>query len=145
MNFGSRTPSAEQFQVAPMIDIVFVVLVFFIATYAVAREEKRFEVRLPETTAGDAVLFSRQQVVVHLDAEGRIFVEQRRFSPAYLERRLTQLVQFAGDAEGRPGVIIRADTRCHHGDVMAVMDICARAGITKIDFASVSPQKEPGH
>lgn len=145
MNFGTRPESAEQFQIAPMIDIVFVVLVFFIATYAVAQEEKRFEVRLPETTTGDAVHFSRQQIVVHLDADGRIFVEQRRFSPAYLERRLAQLVQFASDAEGRPSVIIRADSRCRHGDVMAVMDVCARAGITKIDFASVTPQKEPGH
>lgn len=125
------------FQLAPMIDIVFVVLVFFVATYAVTREEKMLGLNLPETTSGQPEFRQRQQILLNLDKTGAVFIERRKLAPEVLEQRLRQLVLFAADDEARPAVVIRADGECPHRRVMEVMDLCARAGISQVHFSSV--------
>ncbi|GHS91147.1 hypothetical protein FACS1894139_06610 [Planctomycetales bacterium] len=128
---------ALSFQLAPMIDIVFVVLVFFIATYAVSRDEKLLGLDLPVAEKGQPEYHQRQQLLVNLNAQGEIFVESIPLSPASLERRLTQLVAFATPA-GKPMVIIRADGGCPHREVVKVLDLCARAGIDSVNFSARS-------
>ena len=129
----------SSFQLAPMIDIVFVVLVFFVATYAVSREEKLLGLDLPKATSGQPEFRQRQQIVVNLDAAGNAFVERRAFAMPLLERRLAQLAAFAAPG-GEPSVIIRADADCKHRFVVQVMDLCARSGIKNVHF-SILPQE----
>ncbi len=139
MDLRARTDEAQGvgFQIAPMIDIVFVVLVFFVATYAVTQEEKLMSLNLPETTTGKTEYRHRQQILLNIDSRGDIFLEQRKLLPEVLERRLGQLVMFAGSDNSLPSVIIRADGECHHSKVLAVMDLCARAGIKTVHFSAL--------
>lgn len=134
------TEDEPGFQLAPMIDIVFVVLVFFVATYAVTREEKLLGLNLPETTTGQPEFKQRQQILLNLDQEGKVFIDRRNLQLDILERRLRQLVLFAADDNVRPAVIIRADGDCPHRKVVEVMDLCARAGINQVHFSSVQAQ-----
>lgn len=134
-------PSSTQgigFQIAPMIDIVFVVLVFFIATYAVTQEEKLMSLNLPETKSGESEYRHKQQILLNVNARGEIFLEQRKMVPEVLERRLRQLVLFSADSGEPASVIIRADGKCSHSNVLAVMDLCARAGIKSVHFSAVA-------
>jgi len=136
---GDGNDDAFSFQLAPMVDIIFVVLVFFVATYAVSKEEKLLGLDLPRSASGQPEFRQRQQIVVNLDASGKVFIERRPFEILALENRLVKLVAFSHGGEG-PSVIIRADGACQHRHVIEVMDCCARAGVKSVHFSTL-PQE----
>ena len=138
MNFQSRGAAEEQFQIAPMIDIVFILLVFFVVTYAVAREERLLSVRLPEAQAAQPEKRSQEEIMVNLNAGGVIVVNRQVLTPEALESRLRKLSSFLED----PGVIIRADGACAHEHVVRVMDICARNDVPRVYFSAVRTGKD---
>ncbi len=133
MNFSARDSGDSQFQIAPMIDIVFILLIFFIATYALARDEKLLDVKLPEANSGRAEERQLREVMVNLAADGQIVVNRRPYTAVELEERLRRLAELTAD----PGVIIRADGNCAHRHVVTVMDVCARVGITRVLFSAL--------
>lgn len=142
MNFSGRNPNDDQFQIAPMIDIVFILLIWFVVSYAAAQDEKMLDINLPEASAAKEVSRSLREIVVNLDADGGIFVNRRALSPEDLERRLRRLMDFSrsmreeGVESAEPGVIIRAHAECAHKHVIEVMDICARAEIRRVFFST---------
>jgi biopolymer transport protein ExbD len=123
------------FQLAPLIDIVFVVLIFFIATYAAQRDEKLQGLNLPTVSQGVAEARQREQIYVNLNARGEIFVQSRKLEAAALERILGQMATFA-TADHPPTVVVRADGDCPHRFVAQVLDLCARAGIAGVYFSA---------
>jgi len=138
MNFSGRGEVENQFQLAPMIDIVFLLLVFFIAVYAVEQRERLLNINLPEASAAQEEGRSMRDIVVDIDAGGRIFLYHAERTPEYLENRLRLLGEFAGSRGEKPGVIIRADGACDHKHVVRVMDICARADVARVFFSTVA-------
>lgn len=143
MNLGGRGGSEEQFQIAPMIDIVFILLIFFIATYAAAQNEKRLDVILPVAGSATDEVRTVQEIVVNLTANGEIYVNRQKMEPAQLRARLERMMAFFrgqdGSVEGEPGVIIRAHADCAHKHVIAVMDICKSktVGIRRVFFSTI--------
>lgn len=137
MDLNARGPEEGQLMIAPLIDIVFVVLIFFVATYAMAREEKHHDVVLPETAKGEVRRAQRQRILINLDRQGAIFVQGQRYSEKVLLRRLSQLVDFAIDEANQPTVVIRADGDCPHRHVMTAMDICKQAGVRRISWSAL--------
>jgi biopolymer transport protein ExbD len=144
MHFFGREESEARFQIAPMIDIVFILLVFFVATYAVQQHERLLDIELPEASEGADPKRSMRDIVVDLNAEGRIFLYRRERSPAYLEQRLRTLTEFADASGGNPGVIIRADGACDHRHVVRVMDICRHARVRRVFFSTLSQEEMDG-
>lgn len=140
MNLGGHRDEGEGgFQIAPMIDTVFILLVFFVATYAAAQEERLLNLTLPAAGAAQEERQSLSEIVVNLDSEGAIFLHDRRLAPEAFAARIGKLAAFVED----PGVIIRADRACPHGAVVRVMDICRKAGVSRIAFSAL-PDEESG-
>ena len=140
MDFSARGDLDHQFQIAPMIDIVFILLIFFIATYATAQEEKLLDIQLPTATGGKDEARSLREIVVNLSDKSEIFVNRRRYALPELEARLRKLSEFAAD----PGVIIRADGSCAHRHVVQIMDLCARCKIRRVFFTATPPPEAGG-
>ncbi len=138
MRFSARDKPDEQFQIAPMMDVVFLLLIFFIATYAASQEEKLLNIKLPKSTAAEDEVRSTRETIVNLDAQGNLTLYRRRIDPAELETRLKLLRSFTDD----PGVIIRADGDCPHRYVIMVMDLCARTRIRRVFFSTVEKKDE---
>ena len=141
MNFSSRAEVEPQFQIAPILDIVFILLIFFVATYAVAQDEKLLDINLPASHSGKEEIHTYEEIVVNLTAQGEIFVQRQRYTLAELDSRLLRLRQFAPD----PVVIIRADGACPHRHVVEVMDLCARHRVRRIYFTATPPAAEARH
>ncbi len=138
MNLGEREEEAA-FQIAPMIDTVFILLVFFVATYAAAQEERLLDLTLPAAGAAQEERQSPSEIVVNLNAEGEIFIHNHHLASGAFAARMKKLSAFVED----PGVIIRADRACPHGAVVNVMDICRGAGVRRIAFSAL-PEPESG-
>jgi len=139
MNFQKRVPTQQQgaFPMAPMIDIMFLLLIFFMAATIFAQWEKKLDIEVP--TADSKVAGPRPpgEIIINVDKEGILFVNNVELSYQRLESLLGQVAEMFPDQP----VIIRADAKTRHEKVIAVLDICRRVDIRNVAFATL-PREE---
>lgn len=139
MNFRrqhARTESA--FQLAPMVDMLFILLIFFIVTYAFQQVERDMKIGLPATEKAGQVDLAIRDIILNITHDGKIIVSGRELSLTKLEEVLVRAV----NTLQTKSVLIRADRKTFHGDVVRVMDVCAGLNINKISFVTVQKEEE---
>ena len=139
MKFSPRTyEEGETIPMAPLIDIVFLTLVFFMVTSVYSTLEHEVDITLP--TASSAVLDERLQgeIFINLMEDGVIVLNSREVTVEELQDILTRV------AEHFPGgsVIIRGDRQAHLGKAIAILDACRNADIQNVSFAALSEGPE---
>lgn len=140
MNFKKGIRDGDVgFQMAPMLDIIFILLIHFMAATIFAQWENKLGIQVP--TADSAVRGERQigEVIINVDAEGAVFINSQPISD---ERLLSLLHQIAQAFKSQP-VIIRADQNTRHRDIIRILDICRQADIWNISFSTL-PKEEKG-
>ncbi|MCL1887828.1 MAG: biopolymer transporter ExbD [Kiritimatiellaeota bacterium] len=138
MNFQRKNAAAlPEFQLAPMIDVVFLLLCFFITTAVFSQWEYEVDVKLPTAATGRLPERLPGDVIVNIARDGSLSVNQTALSRDDLSARLTRLAQlFPGQS-----VVIRADRETAYENVMAVIDLCRRADIWNLLFATGEEEK----
>ena len=136
MRFGSRRRPDASIELTPLIDVVFLLLIFFMVSTTFVRES-RIAVDLPEA-AGDG---SEREgsMALAIDASGGYAVNGRALADGELETIEAALRESAVAAGGRR-LLIAADAAVTHRAVVRAMDAARRAGIVRIDIAT----REPG-
>ena len=140
MKFNARNgQELPSFQIAPMIDIVFLLLCFFMATVVYAQWEREVDIVLPSAQSGEVPDRLPGEIIINLDAEGGITINQQSLDLDSLSNLLNKLSLLF---EGQP-VILRADATTRYKDLMAVMDACRMSDIYNISFATQEPENNP--
>lgn len=145
MRIRDNTPPPASFQLAPMIDIVFLLLIFFLVTYQITEQEKDLKVAVPTTTEGSQEARVANEIVVNLTSEGVITISGEVYTKDELRQKLERIVKAselanAGGADQQP-VRIRADRDGKNQQLLEVLDEIQKAGIWNIGFATRSPEK----
>ena len=112
----------------PMLDIVFIMLIFFIVT-TVFVKEAGIQVNKPDGTM--AVLHKNANIFVAITEDGDIWMDKRQISVDSVRANLERLMA----EQPTDYVIIQADTKSKHGLVVEVMDAVKAAGIDRISVA----------
>jgi biopolymer transport protein ExbD len=121
----------ETFQLAPLIDIVFITLVFFMTTYAYSTLESEIDIKLPTADAAQASQRTRGEIYINLRQDGRILLNNREMDVPELQEVLFRVAQaFPGGA-----IIIRGDRGADLGKAVAVLNCCKKADIQDVKFA----------
>ena len=123
---------------APMIDIMFLLLIFFMAAAIYAQWETKIEITVPTAEAGKRGDRQPGEIIINVDAEGRLFVNDVEME---MPRLRSILAQISTEFEDQP-VIIRADGKTDHARVMGVLDACRSVDIWNVAFA-VIPDRGP--
>jgi biopolymer transport protein ExbD len=133
VNFrGKSKPVNAEFQLAPMIDIMFLLLCFFIASQIYAQWESEIDIKLPTAQTGEIPNRLPSEIIVNVRADGTTIVNQRQLEREGLESLLTDIVNLY---PGQP-VLIRADKATAYEHVIGVLDLCRQADIWNISFAT---------
>jgi biopolymer transport protein ExbD len=135
MKFQSRQPEPANMQLAPMIDIVFLLLIFFIVTWQYTRAETELSVSVPTAQEGADPQRQIGEIVINILAEGTIRVEGTTVD---LQQLLDKLAKIAKEYENQP-VRIRGDGGVEYQRIVEVIDTCQKAGIWNISFATQRP------
>lgn len=139
MNFLSRAHSeSPSLPLAPMIDIIFLLLIFFITTSVFARMENELSVTVPTAESADPPRRQLGEIIINLTWDGGIVVNQREMTDSQLLSLLSRLVERYPDQ----AVIVRGDRTTQWEDMVNTLDICARAGIWNYKFAALPPEPE---
>ncbi|RZB33456.1 MAG: biopolymer transport protein ExbD [Desulfobacteraceae bacterium Eth-SRB2] len=123
---GTETTAVNM---APLIDLVFLLLIFFMVTTSFVKETG-IDVQRP--TASTAVLKDKGNILIGVDPDGRVFFEKKQIDirsvRAHIERCLAE------NPEG--SIVIVADKTSYTGIVVRVMDQCRLAGAKNISIAA---------
>ncbi len=128
-------------QLAPMIDILFLLLIFFIITWNFSRRETEIEISVPAADEGKSdQRHTVGEIVVNVRKNGEIVVEGDQLTEAQLLQKLQLIAQVHPDQ----AVILRGDEKSEYQKVMNVLNTCQKAGIWNVAFATRAPEPEGG-
>ena len=119
-------------QLIPLIDTLFVLLSFFMAMFLHFNFESSLDISVPTAASGADISAPSQEIVINIQKEGLILVGQKQVTP----EQLGSLLRRAAHLSPRQAVIVRADQKTYHEHVIQVLDICAKANIWNISFAT---------
>jgi len=137
MNFRKRAePERSGFQLAPMIDIVFLLLIFFIVTWSFARYETEIDIRVPTAREGEDRRRTVGEIILNVRADGSIVLNRRTLDRPELERVLTEISELYPDQ----AVILRGDEGVAYKYIVDVLDVCRSVGIWNVAFATARPE-----
>ncbi|MFT7677943.1 MAG: biopolymer transport protein ExbD [Planctomycetota bacterium] len=116
-----------QLNLAPMIDVVFLLLIFFMVATTFAKEEEQLDVNLPASEAGEAVE-NPEEITIVLFEDGRMLLNGTEIEDLGLSAELRRLAQ----QDDSVPVTIRGDRDVVLQRVVAVMDACVMAGLSDV-------------
>ena len=137
MNLQSRSREEPEINLTSLIDVVLLLLVFFMVSTSFVRETE-ISLRLPQAEADSEVVAPAELLEITVTQAGTYLVNgrplvnnQRRTLRAAIERLI-------GDNRDLP-VFIRADAEATHQAVVTAMDVAGQLGFVEINIATVTP------
>jgi biopolymer transport protein ExbD len=137
MRFRRKKEEEPLLSITPLIDIVFLLLIFFMLTshFHVA---SGVPIRLPKVTQ-NAYDGKSQEVILAIDREGRFYLKGEKADPKELGPKLKDLVDKGELAQ----LVLQADKEVQHGRVVQAMDLAKSAGVSSIIIAAQwDPKKD---
>lgn len=128
-----KSRDSVQLNIAPLIDMVFILLIFFLVTTSFVKEAG---VDVHRPVAQTAQKKEKTSIIIGITAENRIYIEgkpiDKRVVQSHMERFLMQ--------NPNGSVVIAADEKSSSGTVIQVLDACRLAGVKNISVAARKPQ-----
>ena len=138
MKFRNHKMAPAELQLAPMLDVVFQLLIFFIVTFEFHRSEMDLKVSVPKAQEGADTKRARGEIIVNVRDSGEVVVEGQSMTQAQLGEKLSAIAKLHG--RDQP-VRLRGDETTDFQKIVTVVDICQKAGIWNISFATQRPAR----
>jgi len=133
----SRERSKPAIPLSAMVDILFLLLVFFMTVSVFREQERQIDVSLPATESAQPAA-SKTQIIITVTDDGGIFIGDRAYNFDTLRSTLTKLAQqFPNES-----VVIRGDKTSQFGLAVRVLDTAYSCGLRNVYLATTKAQSE---
>lgn len=129
--FSNLTPQAEEgeIDITPMLDVVFIMLIFFIVTASFVKESG-IEVNRPDASTAQSK--PRANILIAINDMGEIWINKRKVDESQVRANIERM-----HAENPQGtVVIQADEEAKTRQLVAVMDAARQAGVYDVSLAT---------
>jgi biopolymer transport protein ExbD len=130
MRFRREEEDNFSFDMTPMIDVVFLLIIFFMVSTVFVDFSRKMDINLP-TSKSSAIDESTKTIEVEMSKDKKIFLAGKPLTLLGLETTLAKM-EFK---DKKPSAIIRADKSLPYGDVIQVMGLLQKKGIPDISVA----------
>ena len=131
-----NTERGAAMNMTPMIDVVFLLIIFFLVSSHLARQETQLEIDLPTAGVGeDPVESTRRRVTINVLPDGKTLLAGEPTDAIALTARLAYEQQ---QAQGDLQVRIRGDRAANYATIQPLLVACAKAGVWDVTFAVYS-------
>jgi biopolymer transport protein ExbD len=134
---GHKEESVEV-NLTPLIDVVFLLLIFFMVTTTFDRHA-RLKVSLPESST-KTTQQKQEPLVLSIDAKGNYFLNDRQIVNQQLDtlkQALQKVIGQTGQDYKDVALVLRADANTPHQSVVRAMDAASQLGMTRLSIATV--------
>lgn len=141
MKFRAREQQELDVNLTPLIDVVFLLLIFFMVTTTF---DKNAELRIELPTASNTSQSVKQdKLELVIDSQGRYYVNGREVISKQPEILFQAMSQTLDQMEGTPPLVISADAGVDYQAVVTAMDIAGRLGLTNFSLATSQSSRKP--
>ena len=130
MKFGKGPEDDFSLDMTPMIDVIFLLLIFFMVSTAFVDFSKKMDIVLPESSASEEVL-KKEELTIEMTKAGEVSLDGKTIKIEVLRNALDEKVQ----ANKKLSIIIRADKKIEYGKVIKILGYCKEL---KIDDVAVA-------
>ena len=133
MKLSSGNTEDPEVNLMPLIDVVFILLIFFMVS-TTFQKESEIKIELPEANS-DPVEADREVFEIVIDGDGRYFIEEQQVVNTELDTLMKAISKFLGERKDLP-VVIRADRHTPYEAVVRAMDAISQLGLDKMSLAT---------
>ncbi len=134
MNLKPQVREEIDLNLTPLIDVVFLLLIFFMVSTTFEKTAK-LKVDLPEASA-QAIQQPGKKIVIGIDVKGRYYINDRQLVNTQLKTLKLALMKVSGDSKDIP-IILRADAKTPHQSVVRAMDAASQLGLTRLSISTL--------
>ena len=125
-------------EMTPLIDMVFLLLVFFLVATTFHQTEREMQIALPDAHSSGPISTALREIVINVDAAGQIIVSGRTIEADELRTIVEQAVGTNPDQK----VTVRGDRTTAYANIVRVLDICKGAGVQEPYLDTVPGQRD---
>jgi biopolymer transport protein ExbD len=129
LDLPQRKRKSMGIDMGPLMDMVFILLIFFVVTSTFTRETG-VDVTKPQAQTAGAL--NKESIMIAITREGTVHINERQVDLIALKDVLQQTISKAPDREA----VIIADEGSETGTLVRVIDICTLAGVKKVSIAA---------
>lgn len=134
MQLSSKKTKKLALNMTSLIDVLFILIIFF-AVSSTFLEQPGIELTLPKAESSDN--YTTQKIILYIDKDDNLFLNDRMISTNVMIDEIKKLGTLSKDRN----IVLKADTKAQHGEVIKVMDILRKNGIFKMVISTNLPQK----
>jgi biopolymer transport protein ExbD len=140
MNFRKQhSIEPTPMQLAPLVDVLFLLVIFFAVTSEFAKNEQVMDISVPAAEEGkDNESRNVGEIIINIKTDGSIIVNGQTLTEDELLKNLQNIASIYKDQ----AVILRGDEVADYKYVIRVLDVCQKAGIWNIAFATRRPETQ---
>ncbi len=142
MKFRYEMPSPIGFQLAPMLDVVFLLLVFFVVTQSFEDDEPDLNLTLPTAETPKPAEKVSNDIIINIRRDGTIVINRHIYTSEQLKAKLASVARLDKSMLVR----IRGDEKSEYAHAVHVVDMCLKEGLTNVSFstrpAEIQPNKD---
>jgi len=139
MNFRPHRKQDVDLNLTPLIDVVFLLLIFFMVSTTFERKSE-INITLPQSSTEVAEI-RPDAVTIAVDGQGRVYINEQPLVNAQL-MTIREGIRDAIAGLTDPTVVINADAEATHQSVIRIMDAARQLSLAKITFATRSDEEE---
>ena len=138
MNLRQSPGDDPEVNLTPLIDVVFILLIFFMVS-TTFQKESEIKIELPEAS-GEPLEERKDQLEIVIDADGHYFIDEQQVVNTELVTLKKAIQKFLGEQSDIP-VVIRADRTTPYEAVIRAMDATAQLGLVNMSLATSQPEE----
>jgi len=135
-----RRAKAPVFALTSMLDVIFLLLCFFVTASVFSQWESEISISLPAASSAETPSRLPGEVILNVARDGSVTVNARKLTLADMGERLRKVADFY---PGQP-VVIRADRDTSYDSLVKVIDTCRNAGVWNFSLATVEEKESTG-
>ena len=141
MKFRTRERSESTVDLTSLIDVVFMLLIFFMVTTTF---DKNAELKIELPTASNVAAASTEEKLdLLIDGQGRYYINGREVLNSKPETLFQAMSQTLDGMQNVPPLVISADASVNYQAVVTAMDIAGRLGLTNFSMATTESARKP--
>jgi len=135
-----RRAKAPAFALTSMLDVIFLLLCFFVTASVFSQWESEISISLPSASSSETPSRLPGEVILNVARDGSVTVNAKKLTLNDLGERLRKVADFY---PGQP-VVIRADRETSYDSLVKVLDTCRTAGVWNFSLATVEEKESAG-
>lgn len=141
MKFRAREASSVDVDLTSMIDVVFLLLIFFMVT-TTFNHNSALKIALPTASKNPETQTTKNKIELLIDSQGRYYVNGREVLNTQPETLFQAMTQVLNERQDTPSLVISADANANYQAVVTAMDIAGRLGLTNFSMATTQAERQ---